>query len=1315
MPGSYELTKLDPASFEHLANLLAIRVLGAGHTGFGPGADGGRDGFFEGEAPYPSTTDRWRGTWYLQAKFHSPHLSTDPQKWLLKQIETELEAFQSPESRRKWPDNWIVATNIDPSGAPTTGAFDKARALVAAARPALAQRFHIWGGRKLLDLLILHPEIASFYSHFLSPGQIFTALYEHLKDERLELETILRYLIVRQFGEQQFTRLEQAGSDADTRPGIHRLYIDLPFRAGAYNVSGMVTEFLVRAAATCHRFDVARPDSPEWIFWHRHPARARVWFMRGGPGQGKSTVGQYLCQVQRAALLLQEDCFAVAQSTRALAEEIRATAVVEGYWPIVPRIPLSIELREYAQWFGEQPKHASKGILTYLSVRLSAGVEQRVLVGTLRRILGSRSWLIVFDGLDEVPHDVKDTVAAEVVYFLNSIVPETNADALALCTSRPQGYSGQFGDLEGPTVDLVALAPEHALKCARPVLALGRSEGEADAYFQILKSAMESGSVRELMTSPLQSHIMAVVVRDGGKPPERRWQLYNNFYQVIKRREANRDLPDRRLAKLLREDSQLLKTVHNRLGFLLHASAETSKGAQTRLDRNEFRALLSKAVSQMIEEDIEATIGVLMDATTNRLVLVNTPDDGDHLRFDIRPLQEFFAAEFIYESVNADEIRKRVEVIAGDAHWREVMHFLLSALVENGRLTELAVEVLENLNDSAPDTFERLLKRRIARGAVLTARLLAEGVLEQDKRVRSQFRHALEPIASVLEPSVLQPASRVRAPNSAAWFTSFLIDTVREADESESIGAAILLAKVLQDGHPKAREVQHSILECHPRYLANVLVATVDFRRAFRSHSHSNDIPRWVAQVAFLALRRSDWQLLGTDGVEAARGVLLSVGREVSSVVEAVGATRAEIHLLQIFLASETEIEVGSSPRDFGVLAGGGYFAIDWTNKKFSAPKWMGQLSPEELDRVAGVFGLVLRVVRFGTERSQPALREVVDYLNNSERGLENLPRSLSNLLPDTEFTDRRFGLRALLAVSHVEFEALLDEAFRSGERLRPSSGFTLGSNCTIDQWREVVHDHLALALHLWSDVFWEQMVRPRPPLLDQREAISILVGKVLEFPEVLVRYAGLWGRLVTLAPENEEELRKAFAGVSGRPVTSNRIFGADPLRLRLPEEACLLPHLTGALVFLRDVDDGPPSGAAEIYSSHVGEMATAASLAAIAQDRKYSNPIRFAASVLHILHPSGSDTMGTYQDLIVESCNNAGTVWVFNAVSVCLVVRGSEGDSVSRALAGRVLDTVRTDYVARRVLQTVLARWRETSDAPLSRSRLADKWLSGV
>lgn len=325
-----------------------------------------------------------------------------------------------------------------------TGAFDRSRASVAKACPGLESHFHIWGGSKILQLLALHPEIAEYYAEFLTPGHVLTAIYNHTKDERANVDTIIRYLLVRQFSDQLHTKLEQAGSDADTRPGIHRLFIDLPFRASDYQLNGLALQFLVQTAARNHRIDHKQPDTKEWRQWQRHPSRSRVWFARGGPGQGKSTVGQYFSQLQRAVFILQEDGPPVTLAGRTIAEEVKTSAEERDLWPLSPRIPITIELKEYAQWYGTRNPNEPRGILTYLAQKIAAGVEQQVLVGTIKRALEVGGWFAVFDGLDEVPHDVKDEVASEVCHFVDDIVVEKNCDLLTLCTSRPQGYSGQF-------------------------------------------------------------------------------------------------------------------------------------------------------------------------------------------------------------------------------------------------------------------------------------------------------------------------------------------------------------------------------------------------------------------------------------------------------------------------------------------------------------------------------------------------------------------------------------------------------------------------------------------------------------------------------------------------------------------------------------------------------------------------------------------------------------------------------------------------------------------------------------------------------
>lgn len=562
----------------------------------------------------------------------------------------------------------------------------------------------------------------------------------------------------------------------------------------------------------------------------RHPKRARVWFVKGGPGQGKSTVGQYFSQIQRAALLLADrgetHVLHVHHPEYATAEDVKVIAEKEGFWPALPRIPLHVELKDYAQWYGKRKEsNGPRGILTFVCDILGEAIEQPVKVGTLKRALKNRCWAAIFDGLDEVPQDVKDKVAGEVRKFVNEVALEQECDLISICTSRPQGYSGQFRDLDCAAIDLLPLPLDRALACARPVIAFQRPQDESRKAIEALEAAAGSSSMRELLTTPLQAHILAVVVRDGERPPDRRWKLYDRFYDVIRRREANRNLPDLKLARLLREDEKLLKTLHNRIGFLLQADAETSEGAETSLDKEVFMALAARTVAQMEEDQFEQKVEILERATTERLVLINTPENGTKLRFDIRQLQEFFAAECLYDSVNAVEMRSRIALIAGDAHWREVTCFLLSSLVENDRSTELsvAIEELRRQNEGDTEGNDQILNRRAGKGALIVARLLSEGVLEQDKTIRQRFRDCMTPMAAFANINRLQSLLHVRHPNSSTWLLNFLLEKLRESAYAENIGAAIVLCYVLPDGHARIPELIQLLKKASGNYMAAVI------------------------------------------------------------------------------------------------------------------------------------------------------------------------------------------------------------------------------------------------------------------------------------------------------------------------------------------------------------------------------------------------------------------------------------------------------------------------------------------------------------
>ncbi|MBY5093204.1 hypothetical protein LJU39_09130 [Citrobacter freundii] len=190
MSQPYDLTQLDSNSFEHLVNFLALKVLGNGVTGFASGADGGKDGFLSGRAPYPTSVDNWEGIWYIQSKFHKPHLTADSQKWLIGQVKKEIEQFKLS-SKRSIPDNWIIATNIEPSGAPRTGCYDQIIEIAHKHFPDM--KVDIWGGRKILDYLTENPSVAIEYGHFLTPGHIISELYKKLQSPNNQIKDLIEH------------------------------------------------------------------------------------------------------------------------------------------------------------------------------------------------------------------------------------------------------------------------------------------------------------------------------------------------------------------------------------------------------------------------------------------------------------------------------------------------------------------------------------------------------------------------------------------------------------------------------------------------------------------------------------------------------------------------------------------------------------------------------------------------------------------------------------------------------------------------------------------------------------------------------------------------------------------------------------------------------------------------------------------------------------------------------------------------------------------------------------------------------------------
>ncbi|EMG9222593.1 hypothetical protein V5353_003694 [Enterobacter hormaechei] len=1324
MADSYDLTQLDSHSFEHLVNFLALKVLGNGVTGFATGADGGRDGYLQGRAPYPTEKEAWEGIWFLQSKFHKPHLSKDPQKWLINEVKKEIEHFQNG-NRIQRPNIWIIASNIEPSGVPETGAYDRIKKMVSKLDPNIS--IDIWGGRRIIDFLVHHPEAAANYGHFLTPGHIITKLYKDLNKHDKNVKEIINHFIINQFHELSYTKLEQAGSGSDQRPKIYELFRDLPVTSYSKD-SHMIMDALVSASKNVQKNSTWNNFGHGWKEWSRNPIRARILLLKGGPGQGKSTAGQYFGQLQRAAYILSENGPNVTQHLHEIATELKEQATKDGYWPSVPRIPIFIELKDFANWYSSKNEHDARNIVEYLCDKIRIKTSKLVTAEMMHEAFCLSTWFANFDGLDEVPNDLKDQVADEIITFANELIPQLDADFLILCTTRPQGYSGQFENLYSATVTLTPLPSKIALACASSVVKFNRSEDEASESIKILEYAMESDQVRELMTTPLQSHIMAVVVRDGGRPPEKRWELFNNFYNVMKKRESQKNFPDIRISALLRDRDQLLKSIHDRLGVCLHTKSENSKGAEATFEKSEFYHLAKQTTAMQIDGDTDDVVDTLMEATTERLVFVNTPESNESVRFDIRQLQEFFAAEFIYSAVSSIELRRRLEIICGDAHWREVVHFLLSALAHNKILNELsvAVQIIQQLDDDLENHRIKTFKRRMGTGSLLTLRLVEEGVLEQDKRIRYQFNGTLSPLWNNIDQEVLNRITQIRKEQSRTWLINNMVESFIEFDYSEHVTLGYLLAMMLPSEHIRIEEVKQRLL-CAPDYY---FAATFEVANPDEYDSENVTVYKsWFIELICKLVMSPNKFKIKTQ-FEMIKFLLKNI--DVINKEQNPSLPKELLDILEILNSHKNhdrhEKAKNIKHDDKYCFVATVNHDKNWRCSDKDEKIMSIQLSQETN---SSPLNLIKATIRFVQIASVENYRAILEQIRTNDFNDEILPSTLKALVP--------LSFNTANIKEHVEYLEKLDDSSLKEVITDGKSGdleiITAIDFIRLDEtpfnkdgWMRFCKDFPKYAMNLCSGPFLNFPAIQKAKSENSKEFFEPIINIAREHTNIFAAYPLIWGEVFLAHPEHESEVRKKLIDTpiqnsSNRfnIITNKTVF----IKIDIENEKNLLVNFSRAFLQYRidkyiapDIHYTPSSDKSdENFLAAIGISTDF--LISIFTNPHEKDELRSAAIICYLTQQFENKNV-----IISEFFAQKYDVVIINLLKSCNQERLIDSlyvflydvqtyDSTLMDFIGNISIITKEDHRSRITLQNIYQKWRERSFAPVQKHNVLESWLS--
>jgi hypothetical protein len=820
-----EFFGFSPESFEQFVRALSLTVFGSGVSAFGNGPDGGREATFRGEVPYPhEAAASWNGYGVIQAKFKEKPESTQvDQEWALRLLKDELELFVSNNKRQPKPEYYVFVTNVELSSVAGGGGKDRAEQLIQAYYGKLPLKGHaVWDANQLTTFLDAHEHLRRRFREFLTPGDVLSAMLAVIERSRPNTTSILSTFLERELRADEASKLDQAGNRTDEQLRLAQLFFDLPastqpeIAAPEEDVDsqgrlphGVLWEMLRSAARKLDPktlYDQETSSSGDES--RKFPAQ---YVLLGGPGSGKSTLGQFLAQIHRAALLQRREPHLLGAQTHRIIKEIQQLCVREGLpWPATPRYPFRVDLNRFAKAL------ASKEVKTLAGYLLSGIRSEHTLTHeTLLEWVGTYPSLLILDGLDEVPSSSNREAVVKAVDDFLSETRQAGADIFIVATSRHQGYAGEFSS------GVVAL--RHILPLS-PVRALRYVEGYANSRFgdsnpqkaqEILDKLRESASrqlTAQLMGTPLQVTFMATVVAAKGDPGDDRWQLFDSYYRTIYDRERQKAVPP--YDAVLSKQQFIIDRLHHDIGFWLQFRGETAEGNAVSLPIKLFEKLVDKYLSEIGREgsEKERLVELITKAARHRLVFLTSRVDGE-LSFDVRSLQEYMAAECLMSSGDSELVKSRLRAIAPAPYWRNVFLFAASRCFVDTRSRHLQ-DTIRLLCDDLNMSADPLLAATKA-GSELALDILQSGAAAENphhSRYLARIGLALlhQPYLSrdyEERPSAEHRLAAIYSDSLEAVYSDEVQLRIGQTDFKRSLGTWPLLLRLGQQGVPWADEL----------------------------------------------------------------------------------------------------------------------------------------------------------------------------------------------------------------------------------------------------------------------------------------------------------------------------------------------------------------------------------------------------------------------------------------------------------------------------------------------------------------------------
>jgi hypothetical protein len=697
----YALENLGDERFQQLCQALLTKA-NPGVQCFPVGQpDGGRDA-----TRRDLSAGRREGFLVYQVKFvRDPANKRNPREWLLKVIENEIDKVQALVDRSA--TGYFLITNLRGSSHLDVGSIDQMQDLLSEKLelPAIC-----WWRDDIERRLDDAWDIKWAYPEIMTGPDFLRAICElGLTQDRDRRQSALRAFLLDQYHRDAQVRFRQV----DLQSRLLDLFVDVPVvlgQRGTTTVTSNVFDVLVmwirsreaefvRTAGTrvARNVGYARGEIGAASFLlYSHSAGMFQWVvLEGGPGQGKSTLSQYIAQVHRIRLL-------------DIADDARKLFPGHATSPV--RLPIRVDLRHFAQWLrGEHPftpaaqpnlHSSSRQLEPFLAALISyhAGSVQ-FSVDDLIAVVKISSICLVLDGLDEIADLAARRMAVEEIAAGCQRLSANAASLQVVVTSRPAIFSDspRLPDIKFNYLSLAPLSPELIEGYVERWGKARRVSGEVLADLrEFVATKLKQPHIRELARNPMQlSILLSLVSARGPALPDKRTALYDAYIDYFLAREAEKNAT-------IREHRELILDLHKYLAWVMHSEAE-EKGSRGSIPLPRLVSLL-RAYLESQGSDPAIAAGLFKDMVDRVFVLVSR--DQGAFEFEVQPLREYFAARFLFDTAPLSKTGSecvgarpdRFAALAQRSYWINVARFFAGSY-SKGELQSLIVSLQDLYDD----------------------------------------------------------------------------------------------------------------------------------------------------------------------------------------------------------------------------------------------------------------------------------------------------------------------------------------------------------------------------------------------------------------------------------------------------------------------------------------------------------------------------------------------------------------------------------------------------------------------------------------